>query len=149
MKWNEYPATKPEKEGFYVVKFDRKVNGFGYGYRSFSKCPDGEFRFTATIDDSNATLTHWGQECDFEESFEMLKRPSNYELVRHYLDQYTGKGLGDVFADLFTDEEMKQIIIEKMTNAQVQGIADDEWDDYCFVEDCRREDELWRIGHYG
>lgn len=144
MKWNEYPAMKPTKEGFYVVKFDRKVNGFGYGYRSFRKCPDGEFRFSV----DSAIVTHWGDEIDFEESFEMLKRPSNFELVRAYLDQYTGQGLSDIFADLFTDEEMKQILIEKMSNAQVQGIADDEWSDYCFAEDCRREDELWRIGHY-
>lgn len=147
MKWNEYPATRPTKEGFYVVKFDRKVNGFGYGYRPSKKCTDGGFRFSVSANREN--VTHWGNEIDFEESFEMLKRPSNFELVRQYLDQYTGQGLGEVFADLFTDEEMKQILIEKMSNAQVQGIADDEWDDYCFTQDCKREDELWRIGHYG
>ena len=146
MKWNEYPNTKPEKEGLYIVRFDEKVRGYRYGFRSYNLCSDGEYKFSKGVGDTN--ITHWANYTDFQESALMLKRPSNYELVRHYLDEYTGNGLGEVFADLFTDEEMKQIIIEKMSNAQAQGIADDEWDDYCFEQDCKREDELFRIGHY-
>lgn len=146
MKWNEYPNAKPEKEGFYVVRFKDEVNGFRYGYRSFNLCPDGEYKFSKGVGDTN--ITHWADYTEFQESALMLKRPSNVELVRQYLDEYTGVGLGEIFVDLFTDDEMKQILMEKMSDASFQGIADDEWDDICFKADCEREDRLWRSGYY-
>ena len=146
MKWNKYLDTKPEKEGFYTVRFDEKVRGYQYGTRSFNLCPDGEYKFSKGVGDTN--ITHWADYTEFQESALMLKRPSNVELVRQYLDEYTGVGLGEIFVDLFTDDEMKQILMEKMSDASFQGIADDEWDDICFKADCEREDRLWRSGYY-
>lgn len=147
MKWNEYPNTKPEKEGLYIVRFDEKVRGYRYGFRSYILvCPNGEYKFSKGVGDAN--ITHWADYTEFQESALMLKRPSNYELVRQYLDEYTGVGLGEIFVDLFTDDEMKQILMEKMSDASFQGIADDEWDDICFKADCEREDNLWRSGYY-
>ena len=94
MKWNEYPNTKPKKEGFYTVRFDEKVRGYRYGFRSYNLCPDGEYKFSKGVGDTN--ITHWADYTEFQESALMLKRPSNTELVRQYLDEYTGVGLGGV-----------------------------------------------------
>ena len=146
MKWNEFPNTKPEKEGLYVVRFTEKVRGYRYGFRSFNICPDGQTKFSKGVDD--APITHWAHYADFQESSVMLKRPTNFELVKKFLDVRSGEELGKLFAELFSDDEMKEILIEKMSNATAQGIADDEWDDYCFERDCEREDELFRMGHY-
>lgn len=146
MKWNEYPNTKPQNEGYYVVRFDKKVCGYRYGFCCFGLCPNGEYKFSFGV--SDVSITHWGDNAEFEETRVMLKRPSNETLIRNFLNEYSGEELAKRFAEFFTDEEMKEILFENMSEASKQGLADDEWDDYCFAKDCEREDRLWRSGYY-
>lgn len=146
MKWNKYPETTPELNGYYVVRFADEVRGSRYGFRFYEKQRSGVTDFTKG--DTDTTVTHWGIIEEFRESAKMMKRPSDEKLVRQYLDEYTGKGLAEIFVDLFSDEEMKEILIEKMSKSDFQSIAEDSWDDACFVHDCEREDRLWRSGYY-
>lgn len=60
-----------------------------------------------------------------------MKRPSDIDLVRAYLDEYSALGLADIFQDLFTEEEMKEILLEKMSNATMRGLADEQWETVC------------------
>ena len=146
MKWNKYPETIPEKSGFYVVRFVDKVRGYQYGCRYITLKDGVKNEFDKGYGDT--TITHWGEVEEFRESAKMMKRPSDEKLVRQYLDEYTGKGLAEIFVDLFSDEEMKEILIEKMSKSDFRAIAEDSWDDACFVSDCEREDRLWRSGYY-
>ena len=139
MKWNNIKEKKPSEFKSYVVRIDGKDGFYGCLYAP------KEGSFSCVYSDR---ITHWAEKHEFNKAFEMMKRPSNEELVRQYLDEYTGNGLAEIFVDLFTDDEMKQILMEKMSEASFKGIADDEWDDICFKKDCEREDRLWRSGYY-
>ena len=147
MKWNKYPDVKPEENKLYVVRFANKANTPGYlGYSycgfwlSFSS---GEYKFP-----NDKEVTHFGEISDFRKAKEMMKRPCSAELVSNVLNRKSAEELGAFFAELFTEDEMKEIILEKMSHSTFEGIADDEWDDICFEEDCRIENELWASGYY-
>ena len=146
MKWNKYPETSPELNGYYVVRFADEVRGCRYGFRFYEKQRSGVTDFTKG--DTDTTVTHWGIIEEFKTSAKTMKRPSDEKLVRQYLDGCTGADLAEIFVELFSVEDVKEILIKNMSESDYQAIADDEWDDYCFTNDCEREDQLWESGSY-
>ena len=139
MKWNNIKETKPSEYKCYVVRIEGKDGFYGCLYAP------KEGSFSCAYSDR---ITHWAERHEFNKAFETMKRPSNETLIRNFLNEYSGEELAKRFAEFFNDDEMKEILLEKMSESSKQALADDEWDDYCFKADCEREDRLWRSGYY-
>lgn len=78
----------------------------------------------------------------------MMKRPSDEILVKQALDEFSGTSLSDLFADLFTNEEMRQILIENMSGSQLRGWAQEEWDALCEQEERNCNTHISPAGGY-
>ena len=77
-----------------------------------------------------------------------MKRPSDKELVTKVMQDMSDEEIAQLFVDCFTKEELIDIALEKLSNATITGIAEDEWSAMCAAETDAIEARRWANGWY-